>query len=82
MKLGATLLDKEHVRIVGSVTRLSKEKSEGMQIKSYDVSWEPTAAGESSVNSTYKLVGCQIGYKIERIRTVVSRNATGNNSRG
>jgi Transposase IS4 len=63
-----SLLDKDHGHIVGTVMRLTRGKSKGTQLKSYDVAWEHTALGETAVDSTYLLDACQIGSRIERIR--------------
>jgi hypothetical protein len=61
-------LNKDHGHNVGTVMRVTKGKPKGMQQKLYDVAWEHTALGETTIGSNFMLEGSQIGSEIQFIR--------------
>ena len=68
-------IDSMHGHIVGVVMRKSKGKlNNSKATTAYDIAWEHTSLGETSVSSAYLLNGCMVGSRILKLRQQKSSN--------
>jgi hypothetical protein len=62
-------LDLVHGHIVGVVMRKTKARIRNRKATvAYDIAWEHTSLGESSMSSSYLLNGCLVGARLMLVR--------------